>query len=61
MLFAKILLIVSAIILISYLFIKYEPKFDLVKSKNNYILFLWYNKYDWNGNGSRKYIKLFTI
>ena len=37
MLFAKILLIVSAVVLIPHLFIKYEPKFDLVKSKNNYI------------------------
>lgn len=61
MLFAKILLIVSAIILIPYLLMRYDPKFDLVKSKNNYILFLWYNKYNWDGNGSRKYIRLFKI
>lgn len=43
-------------------FIRYEPKLDLVKSRNKYIVFLWYNKYYTSGEFERrKYIKLFEI
>lgn len=53
-----IALIVGAIIV----FNRYEPKLDLVVSKNTYILLLWYNKYDWAGvYVIRTYIKLFEI
>lgn len=43
-------------------FIRYDPKLDLVKSRNKYILFLWYNKFYASGEFERrKYIKLFEI
>lgn len=38
---------------------RYNPKFDLVKSGKKYELFFWYNKYDWPGEYTRAYIKLF--
>lgn len=44
------------------LFTRYEPKLDLVKSRNKYIMLLWYNKYDWTGvYVTRTYIKLFEV
>lgn len=44
------------------LFIRYDPALDLVKSRNKYILFLWYNKFYASGEFERrKYIKLFEI
>lgn len=53
-----IALLVGAVIV----FVRYEPKFDLVLSRNNYILLLWYNKYDWTGvKTTRTYIKLFEV
>lgn len=43
-------------------FIRYDPKLDLVKSRNKYILFLWYNKFYASGEFERrKYIKLFEV
>lgn len=43
-------------------FIRYDPNLDLVQSGRKYILFLWYNKYNWSGKyKGRKYIKLFEI
>lgn len=51
-------LIVGAIII----FIRYEPRLDLVKSGNKYILLLWFNKYGWLGDyEKRTYIKLFEV
>lgn len=53
-----IALIVGAIIV----FTRYEPKLDLFKSRNKYIMLLWYNKYDWTGvYVIRTYIKLFEV
>lgn len=44
------------------IFIRYEPRLDLVKSGNKYILLLWFNKYDWLGVfEKRTYIKLFEV
>lgn len=41
---------------------RYDPYLDLVQSGRKYILFLWYNKYNWSGEyEGRKYIKLFEI
>lgn len=43
-------------------FTRYDPKFDLVKSGNKYILFFWYNKFSWtNEYEGRVYIKLFEL
>jgi hypothetical protein len=41
-------------------FVRYEPKFDLVVSYNKKHLLLWYNKYD-GKYVSRTYVKLFTL
>ena len=41
---------------------RYDPNLDLAQSGRKYILFLWYNKYNWSGEyEGRKYIKLFEI
>lgn len=51
-----ITVIIALVAIITALFIKYNPKLDLVKSYNRHILFLWYNK-----EGKRDYIILFKI
>lgn len=51
-----ITVIIALIAIITALFIKYNPKLDLVKSYHRHILFLWYNK-----GGKRDYIILFKI
>lgn len=61
MLYFEIMMFTLVLILIIRTFVKYNPKLDLVVSKNTYILLLWYNKYDWVGNLTRTYIKLFEV
>ena len=56
MMYLKILVIVS---LIAYITSRYKPRLDLIQSRDKYHLFFWFNKYDWLGNCSRTYIKLF--
>lgn len=41
-------------------FVRYEPKFDLVLSYNKKHLLLWYNKFE-GYYVTRTYIKLFTV
>lgn len=53
------LTIVLFIVLV-FIFIRYEPKFDLVVSYNKHILLLWYNKIE-GEYVSRTYIKLVTL
>lgn len=56
------ILIVALLVGAAIVFTRYEPKLDLVKSRNKYIMLLWYNKYDWTGEYVvRTYIKLFEI
>lgn len=57
--FIKLLFGVTTIILLIRGLVRYNPKLDLVESGRKYELFLWFNKYDWLGNCSRTYIKLF--
>ena len=52
-------LIIIGLILIVGGIKKYKPKFELVQSGHKYMLLFWYNKYGWNGNCQRTYIKLF--
>lgn len=53
------LLIIALIVGAIIIFIRYEPRLDLVKSSNKYILLLWFNKYDWLGVFERRgYIQL---
>lgn len=61
MLYFKIIVSTLALIFIIRAFVKYNPKFDIVISRNSRILFLWYNKYDWAGDCTRTYIKLFKV
>lgn len=50
------------VILLIRTFTRYDPYLDLAQSGRKYILFLWYNKYNWSGEyEGRKYIKLFEI
>lgn len=56
------ILIVALLVGAAIVFTRYEPKLDLVKSRNKYIMLLWYNKYDWAGvYVTRTYIKLFEV
>lgn len=54
-----ILLIVTLSVVIYYVYTRYDPKLDLVKSGEKYELFLWFNKYDWWGEYKRVHIKLY--
>lgn len=57
---ATFVTIALVLIVIVSLYSLFEPKFDLVVSKNKYILLLWYNKYDWyEDTVQRKYFKIF--
>lgn len=49
-------LAVVIILVATAILVKYNPKFDLVKSYNHYILLLWFNK-----DGKRDYIILFKL
>ena len=53
------ILIIIGLILIVGGIRKYKPKFELVQSGHKYMLLFWYNKYGWNGDCQRTYIKLF--
>lgn len=57
------ILIVALLVGAAIVFTRYEPKLDLVKSRNKYIMLLWYNKYDldWSIYITRTYIKLFEV
>ena len=57
-----VLVSLLGVILLIRTFTRYDPNLDLVQSGRKYILFLWYNKYDWsNKYEGRRYIKLFEI
>ena len=56
------ILIVTLLVRAAIVFTRYEPKLDLVKSRNKYIMLLWYNKHDWfEVYVTRTYIKLFEV
>ena len=55
----KIIGLVLLITLIIVLWIRYNPKLDLVATRDTYTLLLWYNKYDWLDDWVRTYIKIF--
>lgn len=57
-----VLVSLFGVILLIGTFTRYDPNLDLVQSGRKYILFLWYNKYNWNDEyEGRRYIKLFEI
>lgn len=56
------ILIVALIVEAAFVFTRYKPRLDLVKSRNKYIMLFWYNKYDWTEVYiARTYIKLFEV
>ena len=60
--FLVVLVSLLGVILLIRAFNRYGPNLDLVQSGRKYILFLWYNKYDWSDKyEGRRYIKLFEI
>ena len=60
--FLVVLVSLLGVILLIRTFNRYGPNLDLVHSGRKYILFLWYNKYDWSDKyEGRRYIKLFEI
>lgn len=59
----KVLVILLLLLLfcLIWVYIRYDPKLDRIKNKDNSYVILWYNKYCWNGEVKRTYIKLFDV
>lgn len=57
----KIIIIVCIIILSLFIYNKYSPKVDIILSNGNYIVIMWYNGRDNNGNYVRTYKRLLTL
>lgn len=57
-----VIIIAAIVITLATIFIRYEPKLDLVCTDERKILFLWYNSFNWMDEFTgRKYIKLFEL
>lgn len=57
----RIIIAVIFIIIVFYIYNKYSPKIDVILSNGNYVVIMWYNSRDNNGNYVRTYKKLLTI
>lgn len=57
----NVLFLIVLCIWIIVMYNKYSPKIDIVTSRNKYIVLLWDNKWYWNGEYRRAYIKLFEV
>lgn len=57
----RIIIVVIFIIIVFYTYNKYNPKIDIILSNGNYVIIIWYNTKDNNGNYVRTYKKLLTI
>lgn len=57
----RIIIAIIFIIIIFYTYNKYSPKIDIILSNRNYIIIIWYNIKDNNGNYIRTYKKLLII
>lgn len=57
----RIIIAIIFIIIIFYIYNKYSPKIDIILSNGNYVVIIWYNSRDNNGNYVRTYKKLLTI
>lgn len=57
----NVLFLIVLCIWVTMVYNKYSPKIDIVISRNKYIVLLWYNKWYWNGECKRTYIKLFEV
>lgn len=56
----NVLLLIVLCIWIIVMYNKYSPKIDIIR-KDKYFILLWYNKWYWNGECKRTYIKLFEV
>nr|DAG91346.1 MAG TPA: hypothetical protein [Crassvirales sp.] len=57
----NVLLLIALCVWVIIMYNRYLPKIDIVISGNKYIVLLWYNKWYWNEQYKRTYIKLFEI
>lgn len=57
----RIIIVIIFIIIVFYTHNKYSPKIDIILSNGNYVVIMWYNSRDNNGNYVRTYKKLLTI
>ena len=57
----RIIIAIIFIIIIFYTYNKYSPKIDIILSNNKYVVIIWYNIKDNNGNYIRTYKKLLTL
>ena len=57
----RIIIAIIFIIIVFYTYNKYSPKIDIILSNGNYIIIIWYNIKDNNGNYVRTYKKLLII
>ena len=57
----RIIIAIIFIIIVFYTYNKYSPKIDIILSNGNYIIIIWYNTKDNNGNYIRTYKKLLII
>ena len=48
-------------IFIILMFNKYNPKIDIVVSRNKHIVLLWYNKWTSLNDGERTFVRLFEF
>ena len=57
----KVLVILLLLLLffLIWVYIRYDPKLDRIKNKDNSYIILWYNSYCWGGETERKYVILF--
>lgn len=57
----RIIIVVIFITIVFYTYNKYSPKIDVILFNGNYVVIMWYNSRDNNGNYVRTYKKLLTI
>ena len=57
----RIIIVVIFIIIVFYTYNKYSPKIDIILSNGNYVIIIWYNTKDNNGNYVRTYKRGLTI
>lgn len=48
-------------IVVVTVWVNFSPRIDIITSRNKYIVLLWYNKWYWNEECKRTYIKLFEV
>lgn len=57
----SIMFLILLCIFIIIMFYKYNPKIDIVLSRNKRIVLLWYNKWTSLNDGERTFVRLFEF